>query len=789
MMRQYELVERVQKYDADADEALLNRAYVYAMKAHGHQVRKSGDPYFSHPLEVAAILTDLKLDDATIATALLHDVIEDTDATRGEIDQLFGPEIGALVDGLTKIRRLDLVSKKAEQAENFRKLLIAISTDVRVLLVKLADRLHNMRTLEHMKPEGRQRVSQETLDIYAPLAGRMGMQSMRDELETLAFRWLHPEAFAAVTGKLSELRAKNEGLVEDIRSALAAQLQEAGISAEVSGREKKPYSIWSKMQNRQIGLEQLSDIYAFRLIVDTIDDCYRVLGLAHTTWRTVPGRFKDYISTPKQNNYQSIHTTVVGPRHQRVELQIRTRKMHEISEDGVAAHALYKEGQTFSRPSAARTAPSNGVDGGTNGAAAAGLGAHPKDLAKDFAGGDKDNGPYVWLKRLVETLLDGNNPEEFLEHTKLELFQDQVYCFSPKGRLIALPRGATPLDFAYAVHTDVGNSAIGASVNGRHVPIDTQLRNGDEVEVRTSASHVPPAAWENFAVTGRARSAIRRAARDAVRRQYAELGRRLLSAALERSGVVYSEDSLRKVLPALQLKTTDEALGAIARSEIAVEDAVRLIAPGAPPGLAYKPPAERPDRGRGQNGWFNLARVAGLKFRVGSGVGLDAEAAPDVTASLDTASAARSGGIALKGAKNDMPVSFPDGGAVPGDRIVGVMIPGEGIRIFQIHSPKLKEFEHERWIDVTWDVDPANPERFPAMIRVIAPNRPGTLAQIADVIGQAGGNIDSLKMVRRASDFTELRIGVEVWDLAHLNHIVAGLKSTAVVSKIERAFE
>ncbi len=800
MMRQYELVERVQKYDPSADEALLNRAYVYAMKAHGSQVRKSGDPYFSHPLEVAAILTELKLDDATIATALLHDVIEDTDTTRGEIDQLFGPEIGALVEGLTKIRRLDLVSKKAEQAESFRKLLIAISTDVRVLLVKLADRLHNMRTLEHMKPDGRRRISEETLDIYAPLAGRMGMQGMRDELETLAFRWLHPEAFAAVTGKLTELRAKNEGLVEDIRSALAAKLAEAGIKAEVSGREKKPYSIWSKMQNKQIGLEQLSDIYAFRLIVDKIDDCYRVLGLAHTTWRTVPGRFKDYISTPKQNNYQSIHTTVVGPRHQRVELQIRTRKMHEISEDGVAAHALYKEGQSFKAPPSANggAAHSNGLNGAAvkeNGAAVKESGAAVRDngvIVRDKESGDKDTGPYVWLKKLVETLLEGNNPEEFLEHTKLELFQDQVYCFSPKGRLIALPRGATPLDFAYAVHTDVGNSATGAYVNGRHVPIDTQLRNGDEVEIRTSATHVPPAAWENFAVTGRARSAIRRASRDALRRQYAELGRRLLASALERGGVSYSEDQVKKALPALQHKTIDDALGAIARSEITVEDAVRVIAPAAMASLSYKP-AVRPDRGKGQNGWFNLARVVGLKFRIAGGA--DADGGP-VAAAAGTAAAlvsdddtVRTGGIALKGARNDMPVSFPDGGAVPGDRIVGVLMPGEGIRIFQIHSPKLQEFEHERWIDVTWDVDPANPERFPATILVTAPNRPGTLAQIADVIGQAGGNIDNLKMVRRASDFTELRIGVEVWDLAHLNHIVAGLKSTAVVSKVERAFQ
>jgi guanosine-3',5'-bis(diphosphate) 3'-pyrophosphohydrolase len=560
MMRQYELVERVQKYDPTADEALLNRAYVYAMRAHGSQKRASGAPYFSHPLEVAAILTDLKLDDATIVTALLHDVIEDTDSTRAEIDQLFGPEIGALVDGLTKIKRLDLVTKKAEQAENFRKLLIAISSDIRVLLVKLADRLHNMRTLEHMKPESRKRVSEETLEIYAPLAGRMGMQALRDELEEHAFRWLNPEAYETVTEKLGELRARNEGLVEEIEQALHKMLDDAGMKAEVSGREKKPYSVWSKMANKQISMEQLSDIYAFRVTVDTIDDCYRVLGVAHQTWRTVPGRFKDYISTPKQNNYQSIHTTVVGPRHQRVELQIRTRDMHSVAEYGVAAHALYKDAQKI-----------NGSASNGNGASGA--------TSKSLVFSDKESGPYQWLRRLVETLLEGSNPEEFLEHTKLELFQDQVFCFSPKGRLIALPRGATPLDFAYAVHTDVGNAAVSAYVNGRHVPIDTRLRNGDEVEIKTSKTHTPPAAWESLAVTGRARSAIRRAARDAIRRQYAELGRRLLISAFERIGESYSDERVKKALSRLSHKSLDDLLAAVARNEVKTEDVLRAVAP------------------------------------------------------------------------------------------------------------------------------------------------------------------------------------------------------------------
>src|SRR5262249_34366638 len=399
MVGQYELGEGVEKYDPSANEALLNRAYVYAMQAHGHQKRASGDPYFSHPLEVAAILTELKLDDATIAAALLHDVIEDTDVTRAEIDQKFGKEIGALVEGLTKIKRLDLVTKKAEQAENFRKLLVAISSDIRVLLIKLADRLHNMRTLGHMKPESRRRVSEETLEIYAPLAGRMGMQTMREELEALAFKWGYPEAYQAVVDKLAEIHRKNVGLVEEIITAVKSKLTGAGLAGEVYGREKKPFSIWRKMENRQISLEQLSDIYGFRVVVDSLDACYRALGIVHSAWRAVPGRFKDYISTPKQNNYQSLHTTVVGPRHQRVELQIRTEMMHHTAVSGVAAHALNKDG-----------------------AATAANGAAPP----------KDN-PYIWLRRLVDTLLEGDNPEEFLEHTKLELFQDQVFCFTPKG--------------------------------------------------------------------------------------------------------------------------------------------------------------------------------------------------------------------------------------------------------------------------------------------------------------------------------------------------------------------
>jgi GTP diphosphokinase / guanosine-3',5'-bis(diphosphate) 3'-diphosphatase len=746
MMRQYELVERVQQYDPSANEALLNRAYVYAMQAHGHQKRASGDPFFSHPLEVAAILTELKLDDATIAAALLHDVIEDTDVTRAEIDQKFGKEIGALVDGLTKIKRLDLVTKKAEQAENFRKLLVAISSDIRVLLIKLADRLHNMRTLGHMKPESRRRVSEETLEIYAPLAGRMGMQTLREELEQLAFKWGQPDAYMTVVNKLDDIHKKNAGLVEEIVAALKAKLASAGLQAEVYGREKKPFSIWRKMENRQISLEQLSDIYGFRIVVDGVDACYRALGVVHSAWRAVPGRFKDYVSTPKQNNYQSIHTTVVGPRHQWVELQIRTREMDQIAEYGVAAHALYKDGVRLDE------------DGG-----------HPNG-----SGAAHKENPYIWLRRLVDTLLEGDNPEEFLEHTKLELFQDQVFCFTPKGRLIALPRGATPIDFAYAVHTDVGNACVGAVINGRQLPLTTQLKNGDQVEILVAKGQTPPAAWERVAVTGKARSSIRRAARDALRRQYSELGRRLLVSAFRRTGQEYTDEKLKKGLSRLTQKSIEDVHAGVGRGELPVKDVIRAVVPEAELAEQVVPrKRSRRERGQSEEGWFNVAKVMGLKFRWPGSGGAEAK---------------QTQVLPIRGLRNDVPVQFEEGGAVPGDRIVGVLSDGGGIRIFQIHSPKLKDFEHEKWIDVTWDIDPDNPERFPAKIVVTALNEPGTLAQIAQVIGEADGNIDNVRMVRRVKDFTEIQIELEVWDLDHLTQIITGLKGKAVVSNVERVF-
>ncbi|QIG92512.1 RelA/SpoT family protein [Bradyrhizobium sp. 6(2017)] len=724
MMRQYDLVERVRSYNPDTNEDLLNRAYVYAMKAHGTQTRASGDPYFSHPLEVAAILTNLKLDDATIVAALLHDTIEDTEATRAEIDHVFGHEIGALVEGLTKLKRLELVSREAKQAENLRKLLLAIADDVRVLLIKLADRLHNMRTLEFVPPASRRRIADETLDIYAPLAGRMGMQEMREELEDLSFFVLDPEAYAVVKQRLDALAERNRNLIGEIESQLSKNLQKNGITARVFGRRKQPFSIWTKMERKSVGFEQLSDIYGFRVILDDVGACYRALGIVHTTWPVVPGRFKDYISTPKQNDYRSIHTTVIGPGKQRVELQIRTEEMNQIAEFGIAAHAFYKEGA-----------------------------GSPHERMKH------ESNAFAWLRHTIGILSESANPEEFLEHTKLELFHDQVFCFTPKGKLIALPRNANVIDFAYAVHTGVGNSAVGCKINGKFAPLSSELQNGDEVEVLTSkAQSAPPSAWEALARTGKARAAIRRATRDAVRDQYAGLGRRIVDRLFARAKIEYADDKLKGALPRLARSSIEDVMASVGRGEIKASDVARAMYPD------YK--EER------------LVRYGAKK---GLAAKLKTQTPPHPARATSV--------IPVRGINSDLPVKFaPNGGAVPGDRIVGIVTPGEGITIYPIQSPALKDFEEEpeRWLDVRWDIDETMPQRFPARILVHNVNEPGSLAQIATVIAEHDGNIDNIHMSRQSPDFTELTIDLEVYDLKHLLAIIAQLRAKAVVAKVER---
>jgi RelA/SpoT family (p)ppGpp synthetase len=719
-MRQFELVEKVTSYDKDADEKLLNRAYVYAMKAHGSQTRASGDPYFSHPLEVAAILTDLKLDDATIVAALLHDVVEDTAATHQEIEELFGREIAELVEGLTKIRRLDLVTKEAAQAENLRKLLLAMAKDIRVLLIKLADRLHNMRTLQHMKPDQRQRIAQETLDLYAPLAGRMGMQNMRDELEDLAFKMLNPDGYKSITARLKKLHQESGDILREIEQALTGKLAENKIQAEATGREKRPYSIWRKMQKKHLSLGQLSDIFAFRVIVDSIDDCYKALGIVHQSWRMVPGRFKDYISTPKQNDYRSIHTTVIGPHHMRVEMQIRTREMHEVAEHGIAAHAFYRDILNAERAINGKRVPAD------------------------------ESNAYRWLRHLIEMLSEGDSPKEFLEHTKLELFQDQVFCFTPKGDLIALPKGATPIDFAYAVHTKLGDSCVGCRINGRHASLMSELENGDEVDIIRSKAQVPPAAWEGFAVTGKARSAIRRATRNAVRQQYAGLGREIVGRLVTKAGRSFEAAKLAEALPRLGMKNADDVLAAVGRGEMAPSDVLRAM------GLEVEDKKLQP-----------------AKAVPGRRRGKKPESGP---------------AIAVRGINSDLPIRIaPETGAVPGDRIVGILTPGEGITVYPIFARALQAFDDqpERWVDLAWDTSDEG-TRYPSRLAVTIHNEVGALAQVAQAIGELDGNIDQLKMLTHAKDFYDLDIMLEVNNLKHLTSIMNALRRKPLVSSVSR---
>ncbi|WP_420393059.1 RelA/SpoT family protein [Acuticoccus sp.] len=700
MMRQYELVEEVATYNPRVDEALLNRAYVYSMTKHGGQKRASGDPYFSHPLEVAAILTKMRLDDATIATALLHDTIEDTDATRAEIDALFGPQIGKLVEGLTKIGRLPLVSQEDKQGENLRKLLLAIADDVRVLLVKLADRLHNMRTLYWVPVDKRRRIAEETMDVYAPLAGKMGIHWMREELEHLAFGVLYPDDAGVIERRLAERRATVGPILAEIETELSERLAESGIAALVTGREKKPYSIFTKMKRKLINFEHLSDIYGFRIVVDSPAQCYAALGVIHTIWQSVPGRFKDHISTPKQNGYRSIHTTVVGPRKQRIELQIRTREMHRVAEYGIAAHVLYKD--------------------------------HMSRGALELA---RDSEAYAWLRQTIELLSDGGSSAEFLEHTKLELFQDRVYCFTPRGKLIALPPGATPIDFAYAVHTDIGNTCNGCRINGHPRPLVTPLQSGDEVEILCKAGAQPPSAWHTLAVTGKARAAIRRANRETDRRKFVRLGQQLID----------NEAARRQLREAPSLALAAERLG-----EADAEALAHAV-------------------GRGTISAGEVMSALGLERA-------EAQAAVNGFA------------VPIRGLGTDLPVKFaPKHSAIPGDKIVGILSPGEGVTIYPASAGEvLAKVDPQRWLDVSWDASATEGALYPAAVRVVAANQAGALADIAGAIAAEGANIDDLAMTHSTAQYREMSLHVEVRDRTHLSRVLDRLRGLRTVAEAVR---
>lgn len=709
MLRQYELVDLVKSYDPEADEDALNRAYVFAMKKHGGQLRTSGDPYYSHPIEVAGILTKFKLDSASIIAGLLHDTVEDTDTTVEEVRELFGDQVASLVDGLTKLAMIEQKSGSSKQAENFRKLLLAMSDDIRVLLIKLADRLHNMRTLHFCPPEKRQRIARETLDIYAPLAERIGMQEVKDELEEIAFAELHKEAHDSIIARLNFLREQGSNIVPKIIAQLEKDMAENGIKATVTGREKAPYSIWRKMQQKNASFEQLSDIMAFRICVDDIATCYQALGVIHSKYHMVPRRFKDYISTPKPNGYQSIHTGVIGPEDTRIEIQIRTYEMHEIAEKGVAAHWAYKQGQ--------------------------------KAEGRNFR----------WIRELLEILDQAANPEEFLENTKLEMYNDQVFCFTPKGDLIGLPRGSTPVDFAYAVHSKVGNTCVGAKVNGEIKPLRTVLQNGDQVEVLTSKAQHPSTEWECFVVTGKAKAAIRRYVRAVKREQFINLGKEMLERLFKGESLELSDKGLVSVMQNFEAETVDDIYAKVGEGLISGWDVLKAIYP------AYKQSKLEKV--------VNSIKVPGFRKKK------------------------KSEPLKIKGLISDMAVHFAGCcHPLPGDRIVGIVTTGKGVTVHTIDCKALEQYsnEPERWLDIDWG-DNAEEELHTARIKVMLSNEPGALGDLSNLIARQGANISNLNIVYRTLNYFELLIDLDVKGLQHLNTIIAALKASKVVSYVSRA--
>ncbi len=713
MMRQFQLVEKVRGYDPGADENALNRAYVFSMKAHGSQQRASGDPYFSHPVEVAGILSEKKLDTASIVTGLLHDTVEDTVATLEDIERLFGDEVSRLVDGVTKLGQLELQSDQTKQAENFRKLLLAMSEDIRVLLVKLADRLHNMRTLFYItNPEKRVRIARETMDIYAPLAERIGIRDWKDELEDLAFQEMNTDARASIVNRLGFLRERGDDLVGLVVEELKETLAEEGVVAKVLGREKKPYSIWRKMQRRDVEFEQLSDIVAFRIIVEDVESCYRTLGVIHSQYQVVPGRFKDYISIPKPNGYKSIHTGVMGPQSQRVEVQIRTPEMHEVAELGVAAHWQYKQG---------------------------------------VPGPSKDGMQYRWLRELLEILEHAAEPEEFLEHTKLEMFADQVFCFSPKGDLFALPFNATPVDFAYAIHTDIGNTCVAAKINGRIMPLGTRLKNGDQVEITISKAQTPSPAWEAFVASGKARACIRRFIRSQRVEQYENLGREIVEKAFSRDGYELTRKAIKGVLKKLDVEDETELYASVGEGVLTGREILEAVYPGA----------------KGRDGQKNVVSIDEVRPK----------------------SKKKSHAIPIKGLIPGMAVHFAGCcHPLPGDRIVGIVTTGKGVTIHTIDCETLEAFQEapERWLDVAWEQEGTNGFEHTARIHTILSNTPGSLGTLSTVIGRDGGNISNLKVTNRSADFFELLVDIEVLDVKQLTNIIAALRASSVIHAVER---
>ncbi|SNR55177.1 bifunctional (p)ppGpp synthetase/guanosine-3',5'-bis(diphosphate) 3'-pyrophosphohydrolase [Paracoccus sediminis] len=691
-----DLLALVRNYNPRSNATLLRDAYEYGMRMHEGQFRHSGEPYFTHPIAVAAILTEMRLDDATIVTALLHDTVEDTRSTKQDLTATFGEEIADLVDGVTKLTNLELSSAQSKQAENFRKLFMAMSRDLRVILVKLADRLHNMRTIRSMRPEKQVKKARETMDIYAPLAGRMGMQWMREELEDLAFKVINPEARNSIIRRFVSLQRDSGDIIGQITADIRVVLEKEGIEADVFGRAKKPFSVWRKMQEKQLAFSRLSDIYGFRIITRTDMDCYRALGVIHQRWRAVPGRFKDYISQPKSNGYRSIHTTVSGRDGKRVEVQIRTRQMHEVAEAGVAAHWAYRDGVPTKNPFA--------VD------------------------------PAEWIDSLTDRFEDEDH-DEFLEAVKLEMYQDQVFCFSPKGDVLQLPKGATPIDFAYAIHTRLGNSCVGAKVDGIRVPLWTRLKNGQSVDIIAASGQRPQSTWLDIVVTGRAKAAIRRSLREEDRDRFIRLGRELVRVSFEHVGRKATDKALRTAARQMGLADGDELLARIGSAENSAKEVLQIL---------------YPDLAAHQD------EIDGTRPFTGVEADADFKRAPCCK-------------------------------PLPGERIVGITYRGKGVVIHAIDCPVLAEYEDspDRWVDVQWRAG-RHPAAYSTVLSLTIRHDAGVLGRICGLIGSQGANISNLEFKDRKPDFYRIEVEVELRDQEHLHNLLTALEAESDVAQVAR---
>ena len=700
------IIEKMRAYHAAVDADRLVRAFEFGRQAHDGQLRASGEPYFTHPIAVANILLDMHLDEESIITALLHDTVEDCDVTLQTLDDEFGGDVAQLVDGVTKLSRLAIKTlPSSAQAENFRKLLLAMSEDVRVLMVKLADRTHNMRTLSFIpKPEKQTRIARETMDIYAPLAERIGLTKIQTELEDSAFEVLNGDMRQSILTRLEFLTSEAKITIPTISVELQATLEQIGIECSVTGRLKSPYSIWRKMQTKAVTMDQLADIVAFRVLVPTVEECYRGLGQLHQNYPTVMGRFKDYISTPKRNGYRSLHTGLLGPQNHRIEVQIRTPEMHRVAEHGVAAHWHYKDGS-------------------------------------------QDAGPrkYKWVQELVGLLDEEAGADEFLEHTKMDLYHDQVFCFTPRGDLIALPRGATAVDFAYAVHTQIGETCVGVRINGKTRQLATELQNGDQIDILTSSQAKPRAEWESFVKTGRAKSAIRRFHRAQRVTEFSRIGRALIEKTFREHDRPFRSRALEQSLSAFGVTRVEEVFALVGEDRLQPIRVLERLHPD----IVVDDDRGRKDRKR------DTARHPKLK--------IDGDDA----------------GTAVTIARCCHPL--------PGEAIVGIFTTGKGITVHKVGCSTLSKFSDapELWLDVSWDKDSLR--RVNGRLNTVLTNEPGSLASLATVISQQGGNISNIHLTDRNPDFFRFELDLEVKDVEHMRAIIAVLQANKYVESVERA--